>query len=72
MGGMGIPGAGKTVLASHVIDDLLKLEDDDTCILFVYCRYTEALTVSDILKALVKECLKRHPGAAEDILPLYK
>ncbi|EAU90687.2 2-5A-dependent ribonuclease [Coprinopsis cinerea okayama7 len=70
--GMGIPGAGKTVLASHVIDDLLKLEDDDTCVLFVYCRYTEALTISDILKTLVKECLKRHPGAAEDILPFYE
>ncbi|EAU90969.2 hypothetical protein CC1G_02356 [Coprinopsis cinerea okayama7 len=55
-------GAGKTVLASTVIEDLLALESERTCVLMVYSRYTEPLTVSDILKALIKQCVERHQG----------
>ncbi|KAG2012158.1 ankyrin repeat domain-containing protein 50 [Coprinopsis cinerea AmutBmut pab1-1] len=69
---MGIPGAGKTTLASKVIDDLLPLEDDTTCVLFVYCRYTEDLSVTDILKALVKQCLERHPNVFPAVESLYR
>ncbi|EAU81638.2 ankyrin repeat domain-containing protein 50 [Coprinopsis cinerea okayama7 len=54
--GTGIPGAGKTTLMSRVIDDLLHLEksnDSKICVLFVYHRYDDLLSTTEILKSLV-------------------
>ncbi|EAU91941.2 ankyrin repeat domain 52 [Coprinopsis cinerea okayama7 len=72
--GMGIPGAGKTVLASNVADDLLSLAEgtDNICVLMVYSRYTEPVTVDDILKALIKQCIERHPDLVAVVEPLYE
>ncbi|EAU81538.2 ankyrin repeat domain-containing protein 44 [Coprinopsis cinerea okayama7 len=70
---MGKPGAGKTVLASTIIDDLLPLEDDSerTCVLFVYSRYTEPLAVTDVVKSLIKQCIERNHDLAGLVEPLY-
>ncbi|KAG2004613.1 ankyrin repeat domain-containing protein 50, variant 3 [Coprinopsis cinerea AmutBmut pab1-1] len=70
---MGMPGAGKTVMASTIIDDLLPLENDSerTCVLFVYSRYTEPLAVTDILKALIKQCIERNHDLAALVKPVY-
>ncbi|EAU87049.2 hypothetical protein CC1G_12386 [Coprinopsis cinerea okayama7 len=74
--GTGIPGAGKTVLASRVINDLesTNTPNKKTCILYAYCRYTEALTVKDILEGLIKECLERHsdPELVGAIVPILE
>ncbi|KAG2004335.1 ankyrin repeat domain-containing protein 50 [Coprinopsis cinerea AmutBmut pab1-1] len=70
--GMGIPGAGKTVLASRLIEDLEKQPDKKICILYAYCRYTEALSVKDILEGLIKQCLERHPEIAPVIIPVLE
>ncbi|KAH6901008.1 hypothetical protein BKA70DRAFT_1312034 [Coprinopsis sp. MPI-PUGE-AT-0042] len=58
--GIGMPGAGKTVLASVVIKYLedLAQASSDTCVVFVYCRYTEPMKVRDILAALVRQLLE--------------
>ncbi|EAU92501.2 ankyrin containing protein [Coprinopsis cinerea okayama7 len=71
--GMGMPGAGKTVLSSTVIKDLLRLEQesDDVSVVFVFCRYTEPLSVKDILEAIIKEYLEQHPFLISVVEPLY-
>ncbi|KAH6905489.1 hypothetical protein BKA70DRAFT_1293295 [Coprinopsis sp. MPI-PUGE-AT-0042] len=72
--GTGIPGAGKTVLASIIIEhlrhifELDRLNSDQargqtgtrTLILFAFCRYSDALSVSCILAALIRQALEHH------------
>ncbi|KAG2004358.1 ankyrin repeat domain-containing protein 50 [Coprinopsis cinerea AmutBmut pab1-1] len=73
--GTGIPGAGKTVLASRIIEDLesvQKVAEADICVVYAYCRYTEPLTVKDILEGIVRQCLERHPDIAPLILPVLQ
>ncbi|TFK18074.1 hypothetical protein FA15DRAFT_274980 [Coprinopsis marcescibilis] len=73
--GTGIPGAGKTVLSSAIIDFLLKMEQQSQkriCVLFMYCRYTEPIPVKDILAALVKQLLERYSSLVwQFIKPFY-
>ncbi|KAH6874802.1 hypothetical protein BKA70DRAFT_1208634 [Coprinopsis sp. MPI-PUGE-AT-0042] len=69
--GVGIPGAGKTVLASIVIRYLEWLEKTSgglICVAFVYLRYSEPLTIRDILESLVKQIVERH----EDLIPFIE
>lgn len=68
---LGIPGAGKTVLASRIIDDLSKLPPSfkRTAVAYVYCDYllhdekqprqqqqTAENIVASILKQLIRSC----------------
>ncbi|KAG2011190.1 ankyrin repeat domain-containing protein 50 [Coprinopsis cinerea AmutBmut pab1-1] len=73
--GMGIPGAGKTILASRTIDDLQKFQKETPstriCIVFAYCRYSAQLTVKDILEALVKQFLETDSSLADLVETLY-
>ncbi|EAU81222.2 ankyrin repeat domain-containing protein 50 [Coprinopsis cinerea okayama7 len=72
----GIPGAGKTVLMSRVVDDLLPLEesvDHKICVLYIYNRYNEALSIGDILKWFILQILQRHSRDLVDFVkPLYR
>ncbi|EAU90013.1 ankyrin repeat domain-containing protein 28 [Coprinopsis cinerea okayama7 len=72
--GTGIPGAGKTLLASNVANDLLQLEEEAkgrVAVIVIYCRYTESLSVKEILEATLKQYLERHPFLVDLIEPLY-
>ncbi|KAH6912495.1 ankyrin repeat-containing domain protein [Coprinopsis sp. MPI-PUGE-AT-0042] len=71
--GTGMPGAGKTILASVVIKHLQALAQasTDICVAFVYCRYTEPMKVRDILAALVRQLLERFPRLLSVAEPLY-
>ncbi|KAH6902879.1 hypothetical protein BKA70DRAFT_1567386 [Coprinopsis sp. MPI-PUGE-AT-0042] len=71
--GTGMPGAGKTILASVVIKHLQALAQasSDICVAFVYCRYTEPMKVRDILAALVRQLLERFPHLLSLVDPLY-
>jgi ankyrin repeat domain-containing protein 50 len=40
--------------------------------MFAYCRYTEPLSVTDVLAALVRQVLERHRHLASLIQPLYE
>ncbi|TFK21926.1 hypothetical protein FA15DRAFT_623215, partial [Coprinopsis marcescibilis] len=74
--GTGMPGAGKTVLACIVVEHLQKLveesESKDVCILFAFCRYTERLMVIDILFAILRQLLERHPQVLPFVMPMYE
>ncbi|KAH6902441.1 hypothetical protein BKA70DRAFT_1306914 [Coprinopsis sp. MPI-PUGE-AT-0042] len=76
----GIPGAGKTLLATIILDYLQgkflrdvskRLEDHEVLVCFVYCRYTEPVQVSDILAAFVRQALERHQTLLGLVEPLY-
>ncbi|KAH6908058.1 hypothetical protein BKA70DRAFT_1483308, partial [Coprinopsis sp. MPI-PUGE-AT-0042] len=71
--GTGMPGAGKTTLASVVIqhsEDCAQASSD-ICVGFVYCRYTEPMKVRDILAALARQLLERYPHLLLVVEPLY-
>ncbi|TFK17234.1 ankyrin [Coprinopsis marcescibilis] len=73
--GTGMPGAGKTVLACIVIQYLQKLvesESKDICLLFAFCRYTERLMVIDILLAILRQLLERHPQVLPYVKTMYE
>ncbi|KAH6889063.1 hypothetical protein BKA70DRAFT_885997 [Coprinopsis sp. MPI-PUGE-AT-0042] len=64
--GSGIPGAGKTLLASIVIEHLEALCKERAvkiCVCYVYFRYSDRseMTVRNILEILVMQTLERHP-----------
>ncbi|KAH6877440.1 ankyrin repeat-containing domain protein [Coprinopsis sp. MPI-PUGE-AT-0042] len=67
--GSGIPGAGKTVLASIVIRELearAEAAGGKVCVCYVYIRYSDRadLTVRNVLEILVKQTVERHPECA--------
>ncbi|KAH6879689.1 ankyrin repeat-containing domain protein [Coprinopsis sp. MPI-PUGE-AT-0042] len=73
--GIGIPGAGKTILASIVIHYLENLEETSggrVCVAYVYLRYSEPLNVRDILESLVKQIVERHVDLVQVIEGLYR
>ncbi|KAH6904523.1 hypothetical protein BKA70DRAFT_1297030 [Coprinopsis sp. MPI-PUGE-AT-0042] len=73
--GTGMPGAGKTMLASIVIEHLQDLAErnpaENMSVMFAYCRYTEPLTVKNILAALVRQTLERQPSLISMLQPLH-
>ncbi|EAU83797.2 hypothetical protein CC1G_07532 [Coprinopsis cinerea okayama7 len=72
--GTGIPGAGKTVLASRAIHDLEQHSNSAkgrVCVIFAYCRYSEPLTVQEILEALIKQFLECDPSLTSIVEPVY-
>ncbi|KAH6874847.1 ankyrin repeat domain-containing protein 28 [Coprinopsis sp. MPI-PUGE-AT-0042] len=69
--GIGIPGAGKTVLVSIVIRYLKGLENTlggVICVAYVYLRYSKPLSIRDILESLVKQIVERH----DDLIPIIE
>ncbi|KAH6911280.1 hypothetical protein BKA70DRAFT_56204 [Coprinopsis sp. MPI-PUGE-AT-0042] len=66
--GSGMPGAGKSVLASLAINAVeahAKAATTPVCVGFLYIRYSDngKLTVRDLLEILVKQTIERHPAA---------
>ncbi|KAH6909762.1 hypothetical protein BKA70DRAFT_1471887 [Coprinopsis sp. MPI-PUGE-AT-0042] len=72
MWGYGMPGAGKTILASIVIDALeahARASASPICVNYLYFRYSDHIktTVRGLLEVLVKQTVERHPHC----LPLF-
>ena len=53
------------------LEKLVK-ESSDSCILFAFCRYTEKLLVIDILLAILRQLLERHPQILPFVKPMYE
>ncbi|KAH6909863.1 ankyrin repeat-containing domain protein, partial [Coprinopsis sp. MPI-PUGE-AT-0042] len=73
--GTGIPGAGKTVMASIVIRELeaRAARDSRICVCYVYIRYSDCaeLTVRNVLEVLVKQTVERHPDCISFVEAVY-
>ncbi|KAH6889029.1 hypothetical protein BKA70DRAFT_1163656 [Coprinopsis sp. MPI-PUGE-AT-0042] len=74
--GSGIPGAGKTLLASIVIEHLealCKERGAKICVCYVYFRYSDRseMTVRNILEILVMQTLERHSECQALVEQMY-
>ncbi|KAH6903563.1 hypothetical protein BKA70DRAFT_1110717, partial [Coprinopsis sp. MPI-PUGE-AT-0042] len=72
MWGSGMPGAGKTIFASIVINEVearAEASERPICVGYIYFRYSDhtTATVRDFLLVLVKQTVERHA----DCLPLF-
>ncbi|KAI0444158.1 hypothetical protein F4803DRAFT_561045 [Xylaria telfairii] len=72
----GMPGAGKTVLTSIIINDLWTRFREDTAIglAYIYCdfRRKEEQKLQDLNCSLLKQLAERHPNLPEDLKDLYR
>ncbi|KAH6888313.1 hypothetical protein BKA70DRAFT_1572973 [Coprinopsis sp. MPI-PUGE-AT-0042] len=72
MWGSGMPGAGKTIFASIIINEVearAKASERPICVGYIYFRYSDhtTATVRDFLLVLVKQTIERHA----DCLPIF-
>ncbi|WXC58479.1 hypothetical protein SNK03_004378 [Fusarium graminearum] len=71
----GIPGAGKTILTSVVINDIGQKRYEDSCIgiAYIYLNYREQddQEIEKILESLVKQLAEQHASFPDVIEDLY-
>ena len=70
----GIPGAGKTVLASSVIEEALRTSNPSTAVAFFYCDYKDPATqdLSNILGSLAQQFAKQDEDSFTKLRDFYK
>ncbi|KAI9776091.1 MAG: hypothetical protein M1839_000604 [Geoglossum umbratile] len=71
----GMPGVGKTVLASAVIEFLEKdLPIPDIGLAFIYCNYKERLSqkVEYFAGTIVRQLVEQRPAIADEVRELYE
>ncbi|KAI5777195.1 hypothetical protein EDC01DRAFT_679823 [Geopyxis carbonaria] len=66
----GIPGSGKTILVSSVIDKLRALTTGNNGIAYAYCDYneTESKSTSSVLRVLLAQLLVLRPDACRSVI----
>ncbi|KAI3326496.1 hypothetical protein HD806DRAFT_551522 [Xylariaceae sp. AK1471] len=71
----GIPGAGKTILTSIVVDDLEKRfrNETTTAIVYVYCDYKRQIeqTLENLLSSLLKQLAQSQASLPHSLKELY-
>ena len=70
----GIPGAGKTVLASAVIEEALRISNPSTAVAFFYCDYKDPKTqdLSYILGSLAQQFAKQDEDSFTKLRDFHK
>ena len=71
----GIPGAGKTFLASIVFEHLKQIyHERNVAVLIAYCGYNEAKSqsIDNLVASLLKQAVQSQPEISEDIKNVYK
>ena len=70
----GIPGAGKTVLASSVIEEALRTSNPSTGVAFFYCDYKDPATqdLSNILGSLAQQFAKQDEDSFTKLRDFYE
>jgi Cdc6-like AAA superfamily ATPase len=72
----GIPGAGKTMVTSIVVDDLCtKFHNDASVgIAYLYCNYQpqQEQTPEDLLSSILKQLAQDQPAVLPDVKSLYE
>lgn len=73
---LGIPGAGKTTLASIIIDHLEQKfhADPDVGIAYIYCNFqsTPDLNIQDLLGSLIKQLVQKQSELSKAVIDMYK
>ncbi|KAK3935253.1 hypothetical protein QBC46DRAFT_462179 [Diplogelasinospora grovesii] len=71
----GIPGSGKTILTSIVVDDITTRfrNDDSVGIAYVYCNFRPAdrQNTEDLVMSLLKQLAQGQPSLPESVKSLY-
>ena len=70
----GIPGAGKTVLASSAIEEALRTSNPSTAVAFFYCDYKDPKTqdLSNILGSLAQQLAKQDEDSFTKLRDFYE
>jgi hypothetical protein len=71
----GIPGAGKTILTSIVVEELvMRFENDANIgIAYLYCNYQQQYKqkIEDLLASLLKQFVQEQPSIPDSVKTLY-
>ncbi|KAF4987864.1 hypothetical protein FDECE_15273 [Fusarium decemcellulare] len=69
----GIPGAGKTIITSVVIDELSRLHQDNIGIAYIYCNFRrqDDQRIDKMLASLLKQLAEQQPSLPEVVNDLY-
>lgn len=69
----GIPGAGKTMIASIIIDHLQEsFEDRNVGIAYVFCNYQREHTLYSIFASILKQLVQCLPTVPNELHELYR
>ncbi|KAI9770975.1 MAG: hypothetical protein M1840_002679 [Geoglossum simile] len=70
----GIPGAGKTMITSIIIEHLqTKFRNDPSIgIAYLYCNFRQQQEPADLLASLLKQLIQRQPSVPEYVRSLYE
>ncbi|OBT43608.1 hypothetical protein VE00_07037 [Pseudogymnoascus sp. WSF 3629] len=70
----GIPGAGKTVLSSIIINHLEQVfpNQDEIGIAYLFCNYRQQHTLVELYSALLRQAVQRKPSIPESIRSFYQ
>ncbi|CAI6098062.1 unnamed protein product [Clonostachys chloroleuca] len=68
----GMPGAGKTIIASIIVDDLDRSRKENG-LAYIYCNYKreETQTVENLLKTMLRQLLQSRPPLPEAVKSVY-
>ncbi|KAI9694151.1 MAG: hypothetical protein M1822_003422 [Bathelium mastoideum] len=71
----GIPGAGKTILASIVVEEIFTRfhHDDSTIVAYIYCNFKQQndQTLESLLASLLKQLAQGRPSLPKSLKSLY-
>lgn len=70
----GIPGSGKTVLSSIIIDHIEQMfpNQDDVVISYLFCDYRQQHTLVDLYSALLRQAVQRKSSIPDRVRSFYK
>ncbi|KDR67657.1 hypothetical protein GALMADRAFT_146939 [Galerina marginata CBS 339.88] len=70
----GMPGAGKTILSSIVVDylQIRHSSSPEVAVIISYCRYNTPYSMEDILSSFIKQLLERHPSVFTEVQSFYR
>ena len=69
----GIPGSGKTMLASIVIDHLERnLQNETVGVAYIYCSYKSQQTLANLLGSVLKQLVQSQTTFNNDLENLYQ
>jgi len=69
----GIPGSGKTILASIVIDHLERnLQNETVGVAYIYCSYKSQQTLANLLGSILKQLAQNQTAPNKGLEKLYQ